>query len=154
MYKLSLSLSLIALFNIVSIPSSYAQFFKSDKATEQEKEKTGFWAKLTQTEEEEKEEVQEASTLKERLFGNKEQQQELKGNHKEAKTEYRATKKERKAAEAREKAAKARAEAIKAERKAVKAEKKYMKKDDRADKARSKTNGESSGGFLSELFKQ
>jgi hypothetical protein len=153
MYRLFLSLSMILLFNLVSIPTSYAQLLKSDKQTE--KEKTGFWAKRTPSEAAKKDrEIQDNPTLKERLFGNKEQQQELKGNHKEAKTEYRATKKERKAAEAREKAAKARADAIKAERRAVKAEKKYMKKDDKADKARSKVNEEQKGGFFSELFKQ
>lgn len=80
-------------------------------------------------------------TLKERLFGNKAKQQELKTDHREAKGDYRAARKERKAAEARERAARLRKKAIQTERRATRAEKRVMKKGRKAQKAKEKASG-------------
>ncbi|NBC09040.1 MAG: hypothetical protein GVY26_17765 [Bacteroidetes bacterium] len=81
-------------------------------------------------------------SLKEWLFGNKQERKALKEDHREAKDDFRAARKERKAAEARERAAKARADAIRADRRAARAEKRARKAEQRAEKAQKKADGE------------
>lgn len=130
--------SMILLAGIVFLlapPNAHAQLFK--------------WKKDTT------EQVPEAEpvSLKERLFGNKAHQKDLKDDHREAKDDYRAARKDRKAAKARERAARLRKEAIKAERRATRAEKRALKKTDKAEKAQEQA-AEEHESFFERIFKK
>ncbi|MEQ8703988.1 MAG: hypothetical protein RIC19_08705 [Phaeodactylibacter sp.] len=121
---------------LLALPNANAQLFNRKKDTTEQQPA----------------EAQPAS-LKERLFGNKAKQQDLKADHREARDDYRASKKERKAAAARERAARLRKEAIQAERRATRAEKRAMKKSDKAEKAQDQASGEHES-FFERLFKK
>lgn len=109
---------------LLSMPAAHAQLFKGKKDTTEQAPEA------------------EPVSLKERLFGNKTKQQDLKADHREAKDDHRAARKDRKAAETRERAARLRKEAIKAERRATRAEKRALKKTDKAGKAQEQAAGE------------